>query len=122
MPIMPVDKVAQLDALRLSEALRRRLVDFTTDDHFARDPRLTKICRALWEGSPDAGGLLSELWVEGAFPAELSAATLDSLAGEGRFNPTLRDQLHRTGAMPRDRRLYTHQREAVLGAQESGPA
>jgi Lhr-like helicase len=120
--IMPEEKVAQLDALRLAEALRRRLVDFTADDHFARNARLTEICRRLWEGKPETGGLLSELWVEGAFPAELCSSTLDGLAGEGKFNPDLRDQLDRTGAMPRDRRLYTHQREAILRAQERGPA
>src|SRR5947209_2233052 len=114
---MPDETVAQLDALRLTEAVRRRLVDFTADDLFAREPRLTEICRRLWEGKPEGGGLLSELWVEGAFPAELSSSTLEGLTGEGKFNPALRDQLDRTGAMPRGRRLYTHQREAVLGAQ-----
>ena len=65
--------MAQLDALRLTEALRKRLVDFATDDHFARDPALGDLCRRLWGGSPRDGGLISELWVEGAFPAEPSS-------------------------------------------------
>src|SRR5260370_16239105 len=100
MPTMPDEKVAQLDALRLTEALRKRLVDFTADDQFSREPRLTEICRRLWQGRPEDGGLLSELWVEGAFPAELSPATLDGLVGAGKFNGALRDHLDRTVAMP----------------------
>ena len=62
---MNQEKVTQLDALRLTEALGKRLVDFTADDHFTREARLTEICRRLWGGKPEHGGLLSELWVEG---------------------------------------------------------
>src|SRR5262249_788361 len=116
------DNLAQLDALRLADALRNRLVNFSLDNHFTRDSRLTEACRALWSGSPDCGGLVSELWVEGAFPAELATATLDTLVEAGRFNPELRDQLERTGTMPGARRLYTHQLEAIAGAAKASPS
>lgn len=113
---------AQLDALRLSEAVRERLVTFCVDDCFSRDPNLTSICRTLWEGRPDTGGLVSELWVEGAFPSRLSDATLNSLAQAGTVNSDLSRILDESGAMPADRVLYTHQREAILQAQQRRPS
>ncbi|MDZ7618291.1 MAG: DEAD/DEAH box helicase, partial [Patescibacteria group bacterium] len=111
---------AQLDALRLSEALRRRLVDFCCDDRYSRDPDLTRICRDLWGGTPDDGGLVSDLWVEGAFPAKPSDATLQTLAGNGMFDAGLARLLHDAGAVPEDRPLYEHQKEAILHCQQDG--
>ena len=113
------DTAAQVDALRLSEAVRRRLVNFSTDDRFSRDVKLSQICRKLWTGNPTAGGLLSELWVEGAFPAKRSDASLRSLAVSGKFDPDLARILDASGAMPADRSLYEHQKEAVLQAQDT---
>ena len=105
--------MAQLDALRLAENVRSRMVDFALDDNFVRDERLSEICRSIWGGAPSAGGLISDLWVEGAFPSKASAYSLDDLAREGRFAPDLRDVLDQSAAMPRDRNLYTHQLEAI---------
>lgn len=109
---------AQLDALRLSDAVRQRLVNFSCDDQFARDPKLTEICRRLWQGAPETGGLLSELWVEGAYPAKRSESNLLSLAHSGKFDSDLCRILNDAGAMPSERWLYTHQKDAVLQAQE----
>ncbi len=109
--------MAQLDALRLAENVRRRMVDFALDDNFVRDDHLAEICRSIWGGPPSQGGLISDLWVEGAFPSKASAYSLDDLAREGMFSPDLRDVLDQSAAMPRERTLYTHQLEAIDKAQ-----
>ncbi|MDP6116570.1 MAG: hypothetical protein QF437_06215 [Planctomycetota bacterium] len=67
-------KRAQLDAIGKAEAVRKRLVDFALDDHFVRDKTLNEICRRIWSGPPQRGGLLSELRVEGAFLANSRGA------------------------------------------------
>lgn len=110
-----------LDALELSAAVRDRMVDFFLDNHYTRDPLLSGLCRRFWSGPPDGGGLLGELWVEGAFPAESSADTLHSLAASGQFDPDLLTQLDQLDRNPRDRTLYTHQAAAVRAAREQGP-
>ncbi|MBI3303574.1 MAG: DEAD/DEAH box helicase [Deltaproteobacteria bacterium] len=113
--------MAQLDALRLADALRQRLVDFAVDDSFVRDARLADICRQLWAGPPEKGGLLSDLWVEGAFPAAEAKWSLEDLVQRGEFDGDLCAQLDKPEAMPRRRRLYTHQYEALVCAREVGP-
>lgn len=109
--------MSQLDAIALSEAVRQRLTDFAADNNFVPDPRLTDICRQLWGGPPERGGMVSDLWVEGAFPAEQAPETLDALVQAGHFNGDLRDQLHQRGAVPQDRLLYAHQRDALRAAR-----
>ena len=109
--------MSQLDALRLSENIRQRMVDFALDDNFVRDSKLSDICRRIWDGSPSDGGLISDLWVEGAFPSKASPHTLDSLVSAGKFDPRLRDVLNKPEAMPAERRLYTHQYEAIERTQ-----
>lgn len=108
----------QLDALQLSENIRQRLTDFCVDDNFVNDPQLADICRELWSSTPQNGGLLSDLWVEGNFPAEQSEWTLAKLVEAGRFDAQLRDQLDMTGAVPSKRPLYTHQYEAMCCAEK----
>jgi DEAD/DEAH box helicase domain-containing protein len=110
-----------LDALRLAEAVRERLVDFTADDNLVRDEHLLRICRNLWAGPPDEGGLISDLWVEGAFPAQVAGQSLDDLVRDGVFDPDLCAQLDKPGAVPRHRRLYMHQAEALESARTPGP-
>ncbi|MEW6489798.1 MAG: DEAD/DEAH box helicase [Thermodesulfobacteriota bacterium] len=114
--------MAQLDALALSEAVRRRLVDFALDDNFVRDPRLTEICRRLWSGPGASGGLVGDLWVEGAFPAETAEESLGDLTASGRFDRALCEHLDGRGAVPKHRPLYAHQRDAILASQPSGGA
>lgn len=113
-------KHAQLDALGMTEAVRERLVDFALDDHFVRDKTLSDICRRIWSGPPETGGLLSELWVEGAFPAKDSDATLDGLAASHQFNADLCNLLDNNEAVPRLRFLFTHQLESILRTQNIG--
>ena len=109
--------MTQLNALSLADNLRKRLVDFALDDNFVSDSQLTEICRSIWGGAPNEGGLISDMWVEGAFPSMTSAYSLDDLVGEGLFDANLRDVLDKPSAMPRDRGLYTHQYESIVRAQ-----
>ena len=108
----------QLDAIRLADNLRDRMVEFALDDNFVRDGELARVCRRLWNGAPADGGLVSDLWVEGAFPSKPSECTLGGLANAGDFSPDLRGVLAAASAMPADRPLYTHQVEAMQAAGE----
>jgi hypothetical protein len=107
----------QLDALHLAEALKSRLVDFSADDNHTPDPELNRIFRRIWGGPPQNGGLVGDLWVEGAFPAKASSETLASLVEKGTFDRSLAAVLHESDAVPNDRRLYCHQLEAILAAR-----
>lgn len=113
--------MAQLDALQLTDALRSRMVDFAADDNFVRDERLADIARRIWNGPPAQGGLISDLWVEGAFPSKTSPESLNDLVGDGRFDRRLGDVLHKSNAVPGDRPLYTHQLAAIERAQSGVP-
>ncbi len=112
---------SQLDAIALAHAVKGRLVDFALDDHFVQDTRLMEACRALWSGLPEEGGLLSDLWVEGAFPSKSAGESLQDLVAAGLFDEWLCQHLDARGAVPADRPLYLHQREAVRLAQASYP-
>ena len=85
----------QLNAIRMADAIRERLADFTASDMFVRDPKLSANMRCVWAGKGDDGGLLSDLWVEGAFPSVPSRNTLDTLVSEGVVCKGLRDLLVR---------------------------
>ena len=111
----------QLDALELTESLRRRMVDFALDDNFIRDSKLEEIVRRIWNGPPDCGGLISDLWVEGAFPSKIAPFSLNDLVADGRFNSQLRDVLDSASAVPGNRKLYTHQLEAIEKTQSGTP-
>jgi hypothetical protein len=104
---------SHLDALGLEAALRRRMVDFSSENLFTRDPRLSEIAQRIWGGPGATGGLIGEPWVEGAFPTLSSEHTLASLASEGRFNADLARQLDHDDRVPSSRPLYKHQYEAI---------
>lgn len=111
--------MSQLDAINFSDSLKKRLVDFSLDSNFVRDTRLTQICRSIWGGSPKDGGLVSDLWVEGAFPAMASDSSLSDLVKAGKYNLELSNHLDNVGVVPKDRLLYHHQQETILKAQEN---
>ncbi len=112
---------SQLDAIALAQAVKGRLVDFALDDHFVQDSRLMEACHVLWSGSAEEGGLLSDLWVEGAFPSKSAGQSLQDLVRAGIFDEWLCQHLDAQGAVPAERSLYLHQREAIRLAQESYP-
>ncbi len=111
--------MSQFAALSLLRQVRRRLVDLSLDGNYLRDSDLARILKGIWEGPPDSGGLVSDMWVEAAFPAKQSTVTLQELVNEHRFNPGLAAQLNQSGGVPKDRRLYEHQLEAVRLSAES---
>ncbi|MCI0603728.1 DEAD/DEAH box helicase [bacterium] len=104
--------MGQVDALKLVNDVRTRLVDLATTENYLRDLDLSRICSALWSADGNDGGLVSELWVEGAFPSNNSDTTLQRLFEEGLFSETLCKHLDRTDRFPRTRKLFTHQEQA----------
>ncbi len=108
--------MSQLDAIALSEGVKQRLIDFALDDNFVRDQILTDICRTIWSGRPETGGLLSDLWIEGAFPAKTVEASLATLVKQGIFDAELCRHLDQRNVIPRQRLLYTHQYETIVKA------
>ena len=111
--------MAQLDAIALSKTVKQRLVDFALDAHFVQDTNLNAICRSIWAGSPETGGLLSDLWIEGAFPAKTVEESLSTLVQQKLFNAELCSHLDKPKVVPQNRPLYTHQKDAILKAQEA---
>ena len=105
--------MAQLDVLKIAESLRKRLVDFAVDSNFVKNSQVADICRQLWSGVASDGGLISDLWVEGAFPARTSDVSLGALVKRGEFSTTLCSQLDRPDIVPHNRPLYTHQEESI---------
>ena len=113
--------MTQLNALELTSSLRRRMVDFAVDNNFVRDLNLGDIARKIWSGPPEQGGLISDIWVEGAFPSKAAPTSLDDLVRAGQFHSRLSDVLDSTLAMPKDRKLYTHQFESIEKASSGTP-
>jgi DEAD/DEAH box helicase domain-containing protein len=114
--------MTQLDALMLARDVRERLTDFALGELFCRDAEVTRAARAVWSGNAEHGGLAADLWVEGAFGAKTSAATLASLAAEGVFSEGLADHLAARGVVPRARPLYAHQEASIRSARGAASA
>ncbi|HEY6343012.1 MAG TPA: DEAD/DEAH box helicase [Bryobacteraceae bacterium] len=117
--------MSQMDALQLSELMRQRLTDLAVSENYLRDGSLSKAAEGIWGGPGDRGGLVSELWVQRAFPSERSKDSLKSLSAEGLFPLGLADHLDALrpeARFPSNRLLFTHQAQAVraLAADGSG--
>jgi ATP-dependent helicase YprA (DUF1998 family) len=108
----------QLNAIELARAVRERIVNFTASDFFVRDAGLADCLREMWSRENGPGNLVSDLWVEGAFPPESSSDTLHSLVSEGVLHPALRDTLLRNKVFDETRPLYKHQSESLRRAHE----
>lgn len=107
------------------EHVRSRLVDLAVAENHFREKSLSDAVRNVWAGPGALGGLVSELWVEGAFPGELSSDSLDSLRDEGIFPEELCRHVDERGVFPVNRLLYNHQAEALresMAPGESRPA
>lgn len=106
--------MSQLNAIQLAESIRCRLVDFNADTHFVRDAGIASICREIWSGRAEDGGLVGDIWVESAFPALSGQDALNELSTRGAIDKSLVAHLDTTGDCPADRPLYRHQRDALL--------
>jgi hypothetical protein len=107
-----------LDALHLARRLRERLVDLCATDAATPDALMADAARKLWSADNSTTGLVSDVWVEAAFPAKTCEATTASLAAEGLLDAALVEHLHARDAVPRHRPLFTHQAEAVRAAHQ----
>jgi hypothetical protein len=110
-----------LDALHLSDRLRVRLADLAEDFCHVSHPELLAAMKRVWSAPADRGGLIGDLWVEGAFPAVSSDDSLATLVARGAFDPKLAKHLDARGAVPASRPLYVHQRESILHGRGVDP-
>ncbi len=114
--------MSQLDAIKLADTLRQRLVDLAISENYVRDTTVADAAAEIWRGAGKTGGLVSELWAQGAFPSKSSDDTLGSLAAEGIVDRDFCDYLDRTGGFPANRRLFTHQAAALrTGVRTAAP-
>lgn len=111
--------MARLDAIALSHALKKRLVDFSVSHNFTRNDDLEAIARRIWSEDPERGGLCSEIWVESAAPPRLSSHTTANLANEGALSSWLTRHLAESKIFPSDRPLYEHQAESVYACRSN---
>jgi len=112
--------VSQLDALELVELMRRRLVDLAVSENYLQDAALAEAAATVWSGEAEDGGrLVSELWVQGAFPSKLSDDSLESLADDGLFPRDLCRYLDSSGKFPASRKLFAHQAAAFRHVMSS---
>ena len=105
--------MGQLDALRLVDEIRNRAVSLATSENYIRDAEMAKRAGAIWIGPGRNGGLVSDLWIQGAFPSKQSRDSLGSLAAQGLFPVELADYLHRHEKFPANRTLFEHQSESL---------
>jgi DEAD/DEAH box helicase domain-containing protein len=114
--------LAQLDALRLVEEIRTRAVNLAISENYIRDSEIATRAGAIWAGPGADGGLVGDLWIQGAFASKQSRDSLGSLAAQGLFPADLADYLHKHQKFASDRILFEHQKESVcLAATASSP-
>ena len=106
----------------LVEFTRRRLVDLAVSENYLRSPALARSAEKIWQGAGEHGGLVSELWIQGAFPSRSSEDSLESLAIEGLFPQDLCEYLDSKGNFPAARPLFAHQADAFrhVASAQSG--
>ena len=109
-----------LDALKLAASVKSRLVDYCASELATPREDVARRARALWSGPAQEGGLVQDLWIEGAFPALPSPETLGELVARGHFPSALAQQLDKRGAVPLDRPLFMHQAEALASTLRRG--
>jgi DEAD/DEAH box helicase domain-containing protein len=81
--------MANLNALKAVKNVKKRLVDYCIEEHFVKESAFRKACRKIWEGAPEEGGLVGDLWVEGTFPNVTCGPSLSQRVLNGTFNDTL---------------------------------
>lgn len=99
--------------------VRQRLVDLAVSENYVRNTAIGDAAAAIWRGAGAQGGLVSELWVQGAFPSKLSEDSLKSLAAERLFRQDLCDYLDVADRFPATRKLFAHQADAFRNTATS---
>ncbi|MFZ4595220.1 MAG: DEAD/DEAH box helicase, partial [Verrucomicrobiaceae bacterium] len=103
----------QLDALQAVANVKTRLIDYVLEEHHVKDPAMVAACRAVWEGKPEDGGLVSKLWVEGAFPSKQDGDSLGARVANGKFSKELCDLIDKNGGFSANWVPRTHQSESL---------
>ena len=113
--------MSQIDALQLVELTRQRLVDLAVSENYFRSSPVAGAAAEIWRGPGEQGGLVSELWVQGAFPSKLSEDSLGSLAAEGLFPKDLCEYFDKPDRFPASRLLFSHQAKAFREVGNTRP-
>jgi len=111
-----------LNALNAVENVKKRLIDFVLEDHFVKEPTLRDACQAIWGGSPEEGGLVSDLWVEGTFPNKTGGSSLAKRVADGQFSETLCNLIGRNHGFGKDwipRSIQSESMDAALEGYKS---
>ena len=85
--------MANLNAINAVTNVKRRLVDYCIEEHFVKDSKFRSACQTIWQGSPEEGGLVGDLWVEGSFPNVTCGASLAERVENGTFDNLLADRI-----------------------------
>lgn len=112
--------MGQVDALRMAEHVRQRLVDLAVAENYLSDNDLSDVLSKLWSEGAIDDSLVGDLWVEGTYPGEKTEDSLESLAAAGLFPPDLCAHIKERKCFPIDRHLFSHQSEAIRTAAERG--
>ncbi len=110
--------MSQLDALKLVDSLRERLVDLGVSENFSGDPHLVAAIRSVMS-QVGPSGLLGDIWVEATRASRSSGKSLTDCADVGLFNSELAKHLVQNGEMPSELRLYEHQYQSLETAVRS---
>jgi DEAD/DEAH box helicase domain-containing protein len=75
----------------------------------------------IWSGPGKDGGLVSKVWIQGAFPSKQSSDSLASLAAQELFPADLAQYLDKNNKFPSGRLLFEHQAKAIRSCAETLP-
>jgi hypothetical protein len=113
--------MSQLDALRLVEEMRDRAVSLATAENYIRDTKIASRAETIWSGPGRDGGLVSDVWIQGAFPSKQSKDSLNSLAKENLFPGDLVEYLDINHKFPAGRPLFEHQSKSIRAVRRTLP-
>ena len=115
--------MGRLNAIRLTEAIKERLIDFSLSHNYLKDPELQNLCRRFWESSPEQGGLASRIWVEGSIPHLSSNLSLADLVESGHFTAKLAAHLEKRKVFTKEMKLHWHQWQSIVhSVEQENPA
>lgn len=115
--------MGRLNAIRLTEAIKERLIDFSLSHNYLKDPDLQNLCRRFWESSPEQGGLASRIWVEGSIPHLSSNLSLADLVESGHFTAKLAAHLEKRKVFTKEMKLHWHQWQSIVhSVEQENPA
>jgi len=113
--------MSNINAIKAVDSIKQRLVEYCLEEHYVKDRRIQDACRSIWSGPGEDGGLTSDLWIEGTFPAKQGGETLKQRVAKGSFSADLCDQINRPEGFGADWTPRVHQ-SASLDISSEGYA